>query len=73
VYGQLNDFKNVTFGIKIYKFAHEMQIDSLTEALDDFLKQPTASDVIAIFNIFQLSKNLPGLKSCKEVKISPKN
>lgn len=59
MYGQVSDFKSVLFGIEVYKFAHEMQIVSLTAALDDFFNEPEASDVFAIFNIYQMLSNQP--------------
>jgi hypothetical protein len=42
VYGQVKDFKSTAYGVKLYKFAHEIQIDALKEDLVEFFK-PTPS------------------------------
>lgn len=63
----MKDFECVPFGIQLYKFAHEMQIELLLQALDNFFKEPNAEDVFLIFNLYQLLDDDFGLKRCKKV------
>lgn len=69
VYGRAEDFKlkSTSYTVEVYKFAHEMQIDSLTKQLTELFKEPTAVNVFAIFELFCKSENKPGLEICKKV------
>jgi hypothetical protein len=69
VYGQDKDFKTTPFGIKLYKFAHEMQIDALKDELVEFFKKAKASETFAIFDLYHMTDNQVGLDSCKPVSI----
>jgi hypothetical protein len=68
VYGQKKEFKNVTLAMDVYKFAHEMQIDCLMTALDEFLfKNISAISVLEVYEFYKLIEHSVGLKTCKEV------
>jgi hypothetical protein len=52
----------------VYKFAHEMQIDCLMTALDEFLfKNISAISVMEVYEFYKLIDHSVGLKTCKEV------
>jgi hypothetical protein len=67
VYGQEKDFKSTAFGVKIYKFAQEMQIDALTNELVEFFKQTKPSEIFALFDLYHSTGNQAGLDNCKSV------
>lgn len=69
MYGAVKDFKSVSFGIKVYKFAHEMQITTLmTVGLTEFFhKTIKATEIFAIFDLYTMSDNQLGLYHCKKV------
>jgi hypothetical protein len=68
VYGQVKDFKNTTFGSKLYKFAQEMQIDDLTEEVVTFLKKAKISEYFALFDLYSRTGHKRGLNYCKLVR-----
>jgi hypothetical protein len=67
VYGQEKDFKSTAFGVKIYKLAQEMQIDTLSDELDEFFKQTKSSEIFALFDLYHSTGNQAGLDNCKSV------
>jgi hypothetical protein len=68
VYGQVKDFKTTAYGINLYKFAQEMQIETLTDELVEFFKQTKSSEIFALFDLYQMTGNQVGLRNCKEVR-----
>jgi hypothetical protein len=36
MYGSVEDFKDVTFAMEVFKFAHEMQLASLMQSINNF-------------------------------------
>ena len=68
VYGQVKDFKSTAFGVKLYKFAHEMQIDTLSDELVEFFKLTKSSEIFALFDLHVMSGNKEGLENCKLVR-----
>jgi hypothetical protein len=68
VYGHVKDFKTTAFGVQLYKFAHEMQIDTLTDELVEFFKQTTSSEIFALFDLYHSTGNQVGIENCKEVR-----
>jgi hypothetical protein len=68
VYGQVVDFKTAAFGIKLYEFAHEMQIDTLKEQLVEFFKQTKPSNIFALLDLYKKTGNKVGLENCKKVR-----
>jgi hypothetical protein len=70
LYGREKEFENASFGAEVYKFAHEMQIDSLTEDLGKFFEGTEASEIFAIFDLYlRLDGNQTVLETCKQVII----
>lgn len=69
MYGGVEEFqlKSIPFGVQVYKFANEMQIDSLTNELTNLFKQPSPLDVFAIFDLYCIFDNQPGLEICRKV------
>jgi hypothetical protein len=57
--------------ILIYKFAHEMQIDSLTVQLAKLLKKTKASEIFGVFDLYQTINRRDYLGHCKEVYLNP--
>jgi hypothetical protein len=68
VYGQVKDFKTTAFGVKLYKFAQEMQIDTLTGHLVEFFKETKSSEIFALFDFYLMTGNQEGLENCKLVR-----
>lgn len=61
----------MSFGIKLYKFAQEMQIDALTEELVGFLDEQTnwkPSEIFALFEHYQMTGDQLRLDNCKLVR-----
>ena len=56
------------FGIALYKFAQEMQIDALTEALVENFMPIKSVEVFVLFDLFHASGNQVGLDNCKLVR-----
>ena len=70
IYGRVKEFKNASFGAEVYKFAHEMQIDSLTEDLGKFFEGTKAPEMFSIFDLLlRLDGNQTALETCKQVII----
>jgi len=71
VYGGEADFKNVLFGIQIYKFAHNTQINSLMNKglIQFFGDKIKTSNCFAIFKVFHFYGDKLGLELCKEVRV----
>jgi len=68
VYGQVKDFITIAFGAKLYKFAHEMQIDTLKDELLEFFKQTNkSSEIFTLFDLYHSTGNQAGLDNCKLV------
>jgi hypothetical protein len=67
VYGEVMDFKSTNFAIKLNEFAHEMQINSLTRALQEFFKTAVITEIFALFDYFRATGNQAGLDNCKMV------
>jgi hypothetical protein len=69
VYGQVLDFKSTAYCVNLYKFAHEMQIDTLKDELAEFFKQTKkSSEIFALFDFCFTSGNQVELKKCKLVR-----
>jgi len=68
VYGQVKDFKTTAFGVQLYKFAQEMQIDNLTDELVEFFKETKSSEIFALFDLYHSTGNQVGLENCKGVR-----
>ena len=64
----MKDFKTTAFGAKLYRFAHEMQIETLTEELTEFFKQTKTSEIFSLFDLYCMSDNKVGLDNCKMVR-----
>jgi hypothetical protein len=66
----VKEFRNASFGAEVYKFAHEMQIESLTEDLGNFFEGTKAPEIFAIFDLYlRLDGNQTALETCKQVFI----
>jgi hypothetical protein len=73
VYGKLTDFKDVSFAVEVFKFAHEMQLDYLANELIKFIRvNVKPSEVFATYDFFKKMDSSAGLKVCSEVNILPK-
>jgi hypothetical protein len=70
VYGEVKDFKSISFAINLYEFAQEMQIHSLTRALEEFFKNAETTEMCALFEYFRAIGNQAGLDNCKMVSIT---
>ena len=68
VYGQVKDFKSTAFGVNLYKFAQEMQIETLMDELDEFFKKTNSSEIFALFDLYLTIGNQVGLDNCKLVR-----
>jgi hypothetical protein len=70
VYGREKNYKFETtaFGVKLYKFADEMQIDTLTDELFKFLNHTKSSEIFALFDLYHSTDNQVGLDHCKDVR-----
>ena len=66
----MKDFKKTAFGVNLYKFAQEMQIDTLKEELIEFFKKTKSSEIFALFDLYFTIGNQVGLDSCKLVRKS---
>jgi hypothetical protein len=64
----VKDFKTTAFGVKLYKFAQEMQIDTLKDELVEFFKETKSSEIFALFDFCFMSGNQTGLDNCKLVR-----
>lgn len=64
---QLQDFQSVPHAVKVYKFAHQMQIECLLIALDHFFKGVQVADRFLIFDLYKMLDVQLGLESCKKV------
>jgi len=52
VYGKLTDFKDVSFAVEVFKFAHEMQLDYLANDLIKFIRlKVKPGEVFATFDL----------------------
>jgi hypothetical protein len=68
VYGQVTDFKSTAYCTNLYKFAQEMQIDTLKEELAEFFKRTKSSEIFALFDFCFKSGDKVGLRNCKLVR-----
>jgi hypothetical protein len=68
VYGEVKDFISTAFGIKLYKFAREMQIETLMDELVEFFKETKSSEMFSVLDFYHSSGNQVGLKNCKWVR-----
>jgi len=64
----VKDFKTTAFGVQLYKFAQEMQIDNLTDELVEFFKETKSSEIFALFDLYHSTGNQVGLENCKGVR-----
>jgi hypothetical protein len=68
VYGQRKEFKNVDVAVDMYSFAHAMQIDCLTSALNEYLSNEcSATSVLKIYELYKSIDHDIGLAACKKV------
>jgi hypothetical protein len=70
VYGRVKDFKSTAFGVKLYTFAQEMQIETIKEELIEFFKKTKSSEIFALFDLYFTIGNQVGLDNCKLVRKS---
>lgn len=63
----MKEFKDLSFQVKMYRFAHEMQIDSLTEELEKLFDEITAMEIFIIFDLYIEVNNEDGIDKCKKV------
>lgn len=64
----MKDFKDVSFAVKVFKFAHEMQIEYLAKDLTDFIGDKVEADeVFAIYDFFSQMDSIAGLNACSKV------
>ena len=68
MYGQVKDFKTTANGVKLYKFAQEMQIETLSDELVDFFKETKSSEIYALFDLYHSTGDQVGLDKCKLVR-----
>jgi hypothetical protein len=65
----VKDFiQTMAFAAKIYKFAQEMQIETLIDELDEFFKQAKSTEIFALFDLYHSTGNQVGLDKCKLVR-----
>jgi hypothetical protein len=58
----------VGVAIDMYKFAHKMQINCLTAALDQFFhKNTNATTVLEIYGLYKTFENVINLRKCIKV------
>jgi hypothetical protein len=64
-----NDTSGLSFDelILIFKFAHEMQVDSLVVQLDVFFKETKASEIFGVYNLYQETGHQDYLGYCEQV------
>jgi hypothetical protein len=68
VYGQVKDFRSISFGVEIYKWADEMQITSLVAVLDKYFKdEAKATEIFELFELYFKIGNKAGVEWCKKV------
>lgn len=72
MYGREKDFKSVDFGLKVFKFADEMQIDDLIKELDKFFKSSMKKlspdmNIFPIFDLYNLLEYKQGVNWCMQV------
>jgi len=67
VYGEVKDFKSTSFAIKLYEFSQEMQISSLTQAIEEYFKTAQTTEMFTLFEYFRATGNQAGLDNCKMV------
>ena len=66
MYGQpVKKLKSVTFGVHVYEFANRMQIKLLPAELDKLFRDTKAAEIFAVFDLYQMINNQPGLDLCK--------
>jgi hypothetical protein len=68
VYGEVKDFMSTEFGVLLYKFSQEMQIDTLTDALVEFFKETRSFEMFSVFDLYHSTGNKVGLENCKLVR-----
>jgi len=68
VYGEVKDFKSISFAAKLFEFSQEMQINSVKQALTEFFKKAEASELFELFDIFVTTGNEEGIKISKLVR-----
>jgi hypothetical protein len=68
VYGRVKEFRSISFGVEVYKWAHEMKIKPLVEVLDQYFKEEAkATEMFEIFDLYVRLNNHVGLEWCKNV------
>lgn len=63
----MTEFQSVPLAVKVYKFAHKMQINQLMEKLDEYFKAASPSDVFSIYDFYKIVGNEAGLDTCRKV------
>jgi hypothetical protein len=53
--------------ILIFKFAHEMQVDSLVVHLDSLFKKTKASEIFGVYDLYQVTGRQDYLGYCEQV------
>lgn len=69
VYGLVKEFKNVVFAMEVYRFAHQMHLTGLMDAVNEFFaKSPiSATGALEVLSVCLQTNNHKSLKICKEV------
>jgi hypothetical protein len=68
VYGRVKEFRSISSGVEVYKWAHEMKIKPLVEVLDQYFKEEAnATEMFEIFDLYLRLNNHVGLEWCREV------
>lgn len=68
MYGRVrNEFKDISVGVELYKFSNYMQIDKLTKELEKIFEEGSTSDIFAVFDLYSMLSNEPGLKRLRKV------
>jgi hypothetical protein len=69
MYGRAKEFKDVKFSMDVFRFAHEMQLTSLMQSINEYLakSQINASDALEIFHVCMRTDNQQCLEICKQV------
>lgn len=69
LYGQMKEIKDVQLAVEVFKFAHEMQINSLMHAVIESFKAIGADDVLPFYALCTRLEHQRGLEMCKTVSI----
>jgi hypothetical protein len=72
MYGKDTFFRNIPFAVKLFKLAHEMQLDSLVEDSAHFIVRNLEYEYDEIFEFFDLCVQIGytlGITLCSKSKV----